>query len=116
MSHTNGIWFNRHWNSNGQMEVHSLGHRGPSSRPMIIVNPPMSWDAESEEWKCRPEDVEECEANARLVAAAPELLASIRAILVQVIQGKVLERDACLSQAQAALREAVRDLSGLPSY
>lgn len=34
------------------------------------------------------------------------LLAALRAILFQVIQGKVLERDACISQARAAIAQA----------
>jgi hypothetical protein len=45
-------------------------------------------------------------ANARLIAAAPEMLEAIRAILFQVIQGKVLERDACITQARAAIAKA----------
>jgi hypothetical protein len=42
-------------------------------------------------------------ANARLIAAAPDLLASLRAILFQVAQGKVLERDACVTQARSVI-------------
>ena len=41
-------------------------------------------------------------ANANLMAAAPRLLEALHAILFQVIQGKVLERDACIEQARAA--------------
>lgn len=48
----------------------------------------------------------EATANARLIAAAPALLEALRAILIQVVQGKVLERDACITQARAALRLA----------
>lgn len=51
-------------------------------------------------------DAAEAEANARLMAAAPDLLAALRAILLQVCQGKVLERDACITQARAAIAKA----------
>lgn len=51
--------------------------------------------------------VDEClEADARLIAAAPELLAALHTILFQVVQGPVLERDACITQARAAWAKA----------
>ena len=53
-----------------------------------------------------PEHQAEYEANLNLIAAAPDLLAACEAILFQVIQGKVLERDACISQARAAIAKA----------
>lgn len=43
----------------------------------------------------------------KVIAAAPEMLAALRAILFQVNQGKVLERDACIAQARAAYRKAI---------
>lgn len=46
------------------------------------------------------------EANARLIAAAPEMRDALRSIIFQVIQGKVLERDACITQARAVLAKA----------
>jgi hypothetical protein len=45
-------------------------------------------------------------ANANLIAAAPDLLSAITTILIQVIQGPVLERDACINQARAAIAKA----------
>jgi hypothetical protein len=50
--------------------------------------------------------VDEADANERLIAAAPELLAALNAIVFQVCQGKVLERDACIIQARAAIAKA----------
>ena len=38
-----------------------------------------------------------------LFAAAPNLLAALEAIVFQTPQGPVLERDACISQARAAI-------------
>lgn len=38
--------------------------------------------------------------------AGPELLAAVKAILIQIVQGKVLERDACITQARAAYAKA----------
>lgn len=46
------------------------------------------------------------DANARLIAASPDLLAAVKAIVFQVRQGKVLERDACITQACAAIAKA----------
>mgnify|MGYP001558443365 FL=1 len=49
-------------------------------------------------------------ANAEFIVRAcnshDELLEAIRAILFQVYQGKVLERDACINQARAAIAKA----------
>lgn len=56
---------------------------------------------------CTREDLgESAEANAALFAAAPDLLAALVAIVFQASQGKVLDRDACISQARAAIAKA----------
>lgn len=44
--------------------------------------------------------------NAPLLIAAPDLLAALEAIVFQVQQGKVLERDACITQARKAIAKA----------
>lgn len=44
--------------------------------------------------------------NARLIAAAPEMFSALKAILFQIEQGKVLERDACIQQAKRAISKA----------
>lgn len=46
-------------------------------------------------------------SHARLIVGAPDLLDAVRAILFQVVQGKVLERDACIAQARAAYAKAI---------
>lgn len=46
------------------------------------------------------------EANARLIAAAPQLLGALREIVSQIDQGdpgKVFARDACIARARAAI-------------
>lgn len=48
------------------------------------------------------------DANGRLIAAAPELLEALTAIVFQVCQDKVLERDACIAQARAAIAKATK--------
>lgn len=53
-----------------------------------------------------PDTMGEYEANVRLITAAPDLLEALRAIVHQVLQGSVLERDACLRQAQEAIAKA----------
>ena len=49
-------------------------------------------------------------ANARLIAAAPELLEALREIVSQIDQGgaggKVFDRDACIAYARAAIAKA----------
>jgi hypothetical protein len=49
---------------------------------------------------------DEDRAVMQAMAAAPEMMAALRAILFQVCQGKVLERDACIAEARAALAKA----------
>jgi len=53
-----------------------------------------------------PDTMDEYEANVRLITAAPDLLEALRAIVHQALQGSVLERDACLRQAQEAIAKA----------
>lgn len=49
----------------------------------------------------------ELEANARLIAAAPDMASALRAILFQLTQGeKVFTRDDCITQARAAYAKA----------
>jgi hypothetical protein len=45
-------------------------------------------------------------ADARVMAAAPAMAQALRSILLQVVQGGVLERDACIAEARAALDAA----------
>jgi hypothetical protein len=52
------------------------------------------------------DDTAEPKANLSLCTAAPEMADALRAIIFQVCQGKVLERDACITQARAALAKA----------
>jgi hypothetical protein len=49
---------------------------------------------------------EDAEFICRAVNSHDDLLAALRAILFQVRQGKVLERDACIAQARAAIAKA----------
>ena len=54
---------------------------------------------------------DENKANARLIAAAPELLAALDAIVRQMDQGgqgstQVFNRDACIQRARAAIAKA----------
>lgn len=44
--------------------------------------------------------------DSALIAAAPDLLAALRALVLQANQGVVLERDACTRQARAAIAKA----------
>lgn len=42
----------------------------------------------------------------KIVADHTEMLQAIETIIFQVVQGKVLERDACITQARAAIQNA----------
>lgn len=55
-------------------------------------------------------NTEDTKADASLIAAAPDLLAALRAIVRQSNQGVVLERDACVKQA----RDAIASAEGIP--
>lgn len=49
---------------------------------------------------------EEWKANGKLFAAAPDMLTALEAIVFQVCQGSVMERDACITAARAAIAKA----------
>jgi len=59
---------------------------------------------------CTPEAKSAVEANAEFLVRAVnchnELVEALRAVVFQAIQGKVLERDACIAQARAAIAKA----------
>lgn len=63
---------------------------------------------EREAERKRKWDAEQAEEQRleRIRDAAPDMLAALKAILFQVVQGKVLERDACITQARAAVARA----------
>ena len=71
MSHTPRPWVCRHWDGNQQIVIESVHHRGPNE--LALVRPPLT-ATPHDGWTCTAEDVAENEANARLIAAAPELL------------------------------------------
>jgi len=54
-------------------------------------------------------------ADGNLIAAAPDLLAAVRAILFQTSQGAVFDRDACIAQARAAFNKATGKQTPAPS-
>ncbi len=51
-------------------------------------------------------DEDDMRACGHLLAAAPDLLNALRAITLQALQGSVLERDACVAMARAAIAKA----------
>lgn len=70
--HTPGPWINKHWDANNVMAITAIAFRGVNQ--LALVKPPLTYNMEREEWHCTEANVEECEANARLIAAAPDLL------------------------------------------
>lgn len=89
--HTPGPWivtgFSVHTKS-GRPIVHSLWHP---------PQPPKGAGIELQA---------ESDANGRLIAAAPHLLAILRSFLLQTLQGPVLERDSIIAEARAAIAQA----------
>jgi hypothetical protein len=73
-----------------------------SGRPIVnsLWHPPQPPKGAGEELQV------ESDANARLIAAAPHLLAILRSFLMQTLQGPVLERDSIISEARAAIAQA----------
>ena len=69
--HTPGPWLNKHYDQHQQIIIGSASFRGPNELAKVQV--PLTLTEENL-FTCTPADVAECEANARLIAAAPELL------------------------------------------
>lgn len=82
---------------------------GPWSPPQEPNGKGMGWRA-GPCWLGQNSHSEETAANARLVAAAPELLVALVEILSQIDQGgsggKVFSRDYCIKAARAAVSRA----------
>lgn len=78
MTHTPGPWINKHWTNNGTIEIAAVAYRGPNR--MVNIGAVSVFD-ELVGWKCTAETVAETEGNARLIAAAPDLLVACQAAL-----------------------------------
>ena len=97
MSHTPRPWVCRHWDGNQQIVIESVHHRGPNE--LALVRPPLT-ATPHDGWTCTEENVAENEANARLIAAAPELLAACKLSLKNVL---------CDTSAISTWRDMLRD-------
>jgi hypothetical protein len=53
-------------------------------------------------------DDAEIKANASLIAAVPDLLGALKSIIFQLRDGKIFERDDCITQARAAIAKSTR--------
>ena len=72
MPHRPGPWHSLHWGPNGDsIDIATPTFRGTLCRVYVEVH---------ESGSVGPTQVDECEANARLIAAAPELLAALDGI------------------------------------
>lgn len=98
--HTPGPWHMGAGNGEGSIFADNGRMRfenGTTLYPIASVN--QGWE------------VDEDEANACLIAAAPELFSALKEIISQIDQGgssgKVFARDACIAAARAAIAKAV---------
>ncbi len=99
--HTPGPWIDRHWDGNQQITITAAQFRGPNV--LALVRPPLTvvyLGTDKETWECTSRDVDEAGANARLIAAAPDLLAALKEVDDLVDAGYVLGPE---------LRKKVRD-------
>lgn len=75
----------------------------------LIVGPPDNWHIAAV-WHqhSHGRSIEECDANARLIAAAPELLATLKGILTYIEDGNVVELRPCgfVAEVRAAIAKA----------
>ena len=74
--HTPGPWKENHWDNHQQITITALAFRGPNV--LALVRPPLTWNEQEQTYDCTAEDVSEAGANARLMAAAPDLLAALK--------------------------------------
>jgi hypothetical protein len=102
--HTRGPWKSLHWNQVGSIDI------APMFTQYRINDEPKNALA-----RCYPRqqapsaedgyaNVEECEANARLIAAAPDMLAQLQAVLIRLDMEPV---DSCFPCS--AMRETIRE-------
>ena len=103
-SHTPGPWVCRHWDGNQQIVIESVRHRGPNE--LALVRPPLT-ATPHDGWTCTAEDVAENEANARLIAAAPELLEACKLSLKNVLSDTI-----AISTWRDMLRNAIAKAEG----
>ena len=80
-NHTPGPWIDKHWDANQQITITALAFRGPNV--LALVRPPLTLIEPTPvraitEWSCTEKDVTEAAANARLIAAAPDMLQALR--------------------------------------
>ena len=92
MSHTPGPWIVKHFDKDGNILIAAPAKRGHGL--LCQVFPPktvINIGTKDEKWLCTAQDVDECEANARLIAAAPELLAALK----DIIDNSLIIEDIC---------------------
>lgn len=114
--HTPGPWNIRHWDGNQQITITALGFRGPNvlalvRHPLTLIPPTPENDAKRSitEWECTEADVAEAEANARLIAAAPDLLEALQNLAEAAEHRDNTLGDPCrLFECKARLEETAR--------
>ena len=81
-NHTPGPWIVKHFDKDGDILIDAPAKRG--SGLLCRVFPPntvLDIGTKDEKWLCTEQDVDECEANARLISAAPDLLEALKKTL-----------------------------------
>lgn len=91
-NHTPSPWIVKHFDNYGDILIDAPAKRG--SGLLCRVFPPktvLDVGTKDEKWLYTEQDVAECEANARLIAAAPELLAALK----DIIDNSLIVEDIC---------------------
>jgi hypothetical protein len=109
MQHTPGPWIDRRLDGNQQITITAVAFRGPNV--LALVRPPLTKDNPDDEmeiWKCTDKDVAEAGANARLIAAAPDLLS----VLVEIVEEDGFRGSGLMRKRIAAAKAAIAKAKG----
>ena len=106
VTHTPGPWTNPHWD-NGFIRIRAPSWHSDSSLDSLAkVYPRYNATIGG----CNEFSIDEAEANARLIVAAPELLAACKCVLESLDRNLAID---CLPETREALRAVITKADGI---